>query len=79
MLFRYVYDHFAELQVGEHSQNMADSGLICDRRPKNYQQNQGLPIQAQQANGMVQVQWFRRVQKIAASIANSQALGVGKS
>ena len=56
MLFRYVYDHFAELQVGEHSQNMADSGLICDRRPKNYQQNQGLPIQAQQANGMVQVQ-----------------------
>ncbi len=27
-----------------------------DRRPKNYQQNQGIAMQAQQANGMVQVQ-----------------------
>ena len=28
---------------------------VADRRPKNYQQNQGL-MQPQQANGMVQVQ-----------------------
>ncbi|DBA76349.1 hypothetical protein WJX77_010816 [Trebouxia sp. C0004] len=30
--------------------------IMLFRRPKNYQQNQGIAIQAQQANGMVQVQ-----------------------